>query len=121
MSSKIEIEKVCEYCNSTFIAKTIKTRYCSHNCNQRHYKQLVRDNKLKKAVKETELKGKLKITIDFPELAKKELLTIIETCALLNITHVTLRRWIKEGRIITARIGKKHLIQRKHLDHLIEQ
>lgn len=52
-------------------------------------------------------------------LAGKELLTITEASALLNITHVTLRRWIKEGRIQSARIGKKHVIKRSHIDELI--
>jgi len=38
MSSNIEIQRICEYCNKEFTARTTKTKYCSHKCNQRHYK-----------------------------------------------------------------------------------
>ena len=68
---------------------------------------------------ESTITGKIKIKVNFPELAGKELLTITEASAFINITHVTLRHWIKEQRIISSRIGKKHLIKRIHLDALI--
>jgi excisionase family DNA binding protein len=64
--------------------------------------------------------GKTRIKVNFQELCGKELLTITEASALLNITHATLRRWIKENRVISSRIGKKHLIKREHLDALIQ-
>lgn len=121
MSSNIKIERVCQYCKHKFIAKRTTTKYCSHVCNQRHYKQLAKGEKIKKSNIETTIAGKIQTKMDFPHLATKELLTITEASALLNITHVTLRRWIKEKRIISSRIGKKHLIKRQHLDHLIAQ
>ena len=30
--SKLQIPKVCKYCGNTFLAKTVKTGYCSHQC-----------------------------------------------------------------------------------------
>jgi len=119
MSSNILIERVCIYCNSKFIAKTTKTKYCSHRCNQKHYKQLDKQEKIATSNIETKITGTLRTKIDFPTLATKELLSITEASAYLNITHVTLRRWIKEGRIISSRIGKKHLIRRTSIDGLI--
>ena len=119
MSSNIRIERVCQFCNTKFIARTTKTQYCSNKCSSRAYKHTARREKLTIAKVESSITGKIRTTINFPMLAGKELLTITEASALLNITHVTLRRWIKENRIQTSRIGKKHLIKRSHIDELI--
>lgn len=119
MSSNIRIEKICDFCNCKFIAKTTKTKFCSNRCSSRSWKYAARQEKLKIAKVESSIAGKIKIAENFPMLTGKELLTITETSALLNITHVTLRRWIKEKRILTSRIGKKHLIKRSHIDELI--
>src|SRR5579875_2486327 len=108
MSSNIRIERVCLYCKQTFIAKTTLTKYCSPTCNNRHYKQLARKEKIQISNIETKVIGKLQTEIKYDLLATKELLTILEASALLNITHVTLRRWIKEKRILSSRVGKKH-------------
>jgi excisionase family DNA binding protein len=122
MSSNIRITKVCEYCKNEFEARTILTRYCSHVCNRKAYRHAEREEKLQLAIKsnqQTKPIGKLKSVVDYSILQNKELLTINETCLLLNITHVTLRRWIKDNIITSSRIGKKHLIRRSHLNHLI--
>jgi excisionase family DNA binding protein len=120
MSSNIRIQKICQFCKKMFIAKTISTRYCSHSCNSKSYKQGKLSKKLEfaKRVVEINYRGKLHDVFDFSAIQNKELLTIKETCALLNITHVTLRRWLKIGLIKSSRIGKKHLIKRSHLDRL---
>jgi excisionase family DNA binding protein len=116
----MHIERVCKFCNSKFIARTTKTQYCSNRCSGRAYKQAARQEKLEIASSESQYIGKIRTKVNFPELEGKQLLTIIEASAYLNITHVTLRRWIKERRIISSRIGKKHLIKREHLDSLIQ-
>jgi len=120
MSSNIYIERVCRFCNSKFIARTTKTQYCSNKCSSQAYKQAARQEKLEIAKAETQYIGKIRAKIKFPELEGKPLLTITEASAFLNITHVTLRRWIKANRIVSSRIGKKHLIKRQHLDGLIQ-
>lgn len=38
MSSKIEVQRICQYCKKEFTARTTVTKYCSHKCNQRAYK-----------------------------------------------------------------------------------
>jgi predicted RNA-binding protein len=91
MSSNIRITKVCEYCKNEFEAKTITTKYCSHICNRKAYRQSEREEKLQKAKKsnqQTQVIGKLKSVIDYSVLQNKELLTINETCLLLNIKHL---------------------------------
>lgn len=38
MSSNITLDRVCEHCKQLFTARTTKTRYCSHTCNQKAYR-----------------------------------------------------------------------------------
>jgi excisionase family DNA binding protein len=121
MSSNIRMTKTCQYCKKEFEAQTIRTRYCSHKCNSRHYKQLKRNKKIHTAVVKETLQptGKLITNIDYTSIQTKENLTINEACLLLNITHVTLRRWIKDNIVTSSKVGKKHVIKRSHLDRLI--
>ena len=46
ISSNIRIMKCCMYCGQEFTAKTIRTRYCSHVCNQRGCKKSEWEKKL---------------------------------------------------------------------------
>jgi excisionase family DNA binding protein len=121
MSTNIRVIKTCEYCNKKFEAKTLHTRYCSHICNSRHYKQIARNKKIKTAVAKEAVKPKAQLLtpIDYSSIQIKELLTIREACALLNITHVTLRRWLKSNLLTSSRIGKKHLIKRSEINQYL--
>ena len=119
MCSNIHVERVCLYCNCKFIARTTKTKYCSHRCNSRHNKKLAKEEKIAVSNIQSSALGLLKTKVDFPELNNKPFLTINESSALLNVTPVTLRRWIKEGMIQTQRIGKKHIIRRTDIDSVL--
>lgn len=46
MSSGAQVERVYLFGNCKFIAHTAKTRYCLHRCNSRHYKQVVKEEKI---------------------------------------------------------------------------
>jgi hypothetical protein len=50
MSSNMRLNKVCQHCQQEFVAKTMLTRYCSHVCNRKAYKQAKREEKLKSAI-----------------------------------------------------------------------
>lgn len=121
MSSNIRLTKTCEYCNQQFEARTITTKYCSHQCNSRAYKRDARNKKLKIAIVKEVVKPKatIKSNINYSHIETKELLTINEACALLSITHVTLRRWIKDSILTSSRIGKKHLIKRSEINQYL--
>jgi hypothetical protein len=45
MSSNIEVIRICEHCK-TVHSQNNATRYCSHICNSRGYKSLVRKGKV---------------------------------------------------------------------------
>jgi excisionase family DNA binding protein len=124
MSTNIRVKRKCEYCKKEFIAKTVRTRYCSHDCNSKAYKKIKSAEKIKQAkrihkVKPPVLPINTNVPWDYAQIQSKQLLTINEACVLLSITQVTLRRWLKNGIITSGRIGKKHLIQREHLNQLL--
>ncbi len=45
----------------------------------------------------------------------KQFLTLKEAALLLNISPLTLRRWVLSGKMKSQRLGKKHLFDRKLL------
>ena len=59
------------------------------------------------------------------EYCKKEFtakkLTLNEASALLQISPLTCRRWIKDGKIISARIGKKHIFKHSYINELVNK
>lgn len=124
MSSNIRINRICKHCGETFVAKTFKTQFCSHSCNSRDYKLREKAKKLEQSKKEyhNNLKiSKLKPKGDFDleELKTKAYLSIAETCVLVGMSDSTIRKFIKEGRLKTIRLGKKHLILKSQIDNLI--
>ncbi|MFI5185091.1 MAG: hypothetical protein ACHQF0_00035 [Chitinophagales bacterium] len=53
MSSNLRVTKICEYCSQEFIAKTIQSKYCSHSCNNKTYKEAKRKEKVESVVSKT--------------------------------------------------------------------
>ena len=49
MSSNLSVNRVCEYCKNTFVAKTTRTRFCSPICNGRNNKMIIRNLKIKES------------------------------------------------------------------------
>jgi hypothetical protein len=72
MSSNIRIERICQFCNCKFIARTTKTKYCSQICSARQYKLKARQEKLAIAKVESSITGKVSTTIDFQRLVGKD-------------------------------------------------
>ena len=121
MSSNIELQLVCEHCKKEFTARTTKTRFCSHNCARQSHKVRTRDAKIKEALeRKLQLKPDKKISVNVASIQTKELLSLNEAAALLHISPLTCRRWLKDGKITSSRIGKKHIIKRSGLNQLID-
>lgn len=112
MSSNLSIKKRCEYCKNEFIAKTIKTRYCSLDCNRKHYKILAKQKKI--AVVEKAIKFKVN---DITEINKKDFLTVKEAAFILSMSLRTLYRLVENKEINAYNFGvRKTLIRRKDID-----
>lgn len=122
MSSNIRINKVCSFCKQTFVAKTFSTKYCSHKCNSRDYKMKVKIEKIdnsKKEFTQTIKLVKIKKEHNLEFLKTKPYLSIAEVCVLFNISDSTIRKLIKEEKIKTIRLGKKHIIPKSQLEDLL--
>lgn len=118
MSSNIRIVKSCQFCKKKFTAKTTVTQCCSDDCAKRFYKLRKRNEKVLQANLKTEIITKPKAYITETEVKVinvKELLTLKEAAILMNISELTMRRWILAGKVPSQKAGKKHLISRTQL------
>ena len=112
MKTNIRVKKKCEYCKEEFVAKTTKTRYCCHRCNQRGYKQNMKQNKIATAEKATKLD-----IINVDELNKKDFLTAKEAAYILNMSLRTVYRLIQSKELNAYNFSERiTLIRRKDID-----
>lgn len=115
MSTKIKVQRICEYCGKEFTAQTIRTRYCSHMCNSRGYKANVKSLKIELSNNETKtVKNK-----PIEELKAKEFLTVKDVARLLNCCTRTTYRLIKRGGIKAVNLSeRKTIVRRSDIDKL---
>ena len=124
MSSKLEVQKKCEWCNKIFIAKTMTTRYCSHRCNSQSYKHSKREERKRKfkvsaidykTMQEIEQKAE-----KYEEIKNKDYLTVSETAVLLSVGRTTIYRYLHKGLLLAFQTKGKTFIRRKDIDALFE-
>lgn len=112
MSSNIEVTRICEHCKKRFTAKTTRTRYCSHTCNSRSYKEQVRSGKVKKSNQET---ARL-INTDIEEIKPLEFLKITQASLLFGISRSTIYRLVNKGQLDVGKFGKRTVLRRCDLE-----
>ncbi|PXY01867.1 DNA-binding protein [Marinifilum breve] len=116
MSSNLQIEKTCQWCKKTFVAKTTTTKYCSHSCNSKAYKAKKR--------REKESKYKRQNVIDYSEqsieiLKSREFLKVAEASALLGLSRQTVYNLIYSGQLKASKISPRiTLIKRSDIDEM---
>ena len=112
MSSNIEVIRICEHCKKQFTARTTRTRYCSHICNSRGYKSLVRKGKVEKSNNEiVQL-----LNADLEKIKPLEFLKITQATLLFGISRSTLYRLVNNGQLDIAKFGKRTVIRRCDLE-----
>ena len=84
--SKLQIPKVCKYCGNTFLAKTVKTGYCSHQCASSA------SNDRKKMERRQKVLDKIKA-------AGKEYITITEALKIFTTSRLTVIRLVHSKNI----------------------
>jgi excisionase family DNA binding protein len=118
MSSNFEITKICLCCGKEYTAKTLTTRYCSHDCNRRHYKQLKREEKIN-SYKEPQAPSEQPVQMHVEVLLQqKQFLSIDETSILIGASRRTIHRLIAAKRLQVGKVGSRTIITRKAIDHL---
>jgi len=113
--------KICECCKQEFIAKKTTSQTCSDACAKRFYKIKKRNESIRRVKIETAVKQKPDdyITEDqVKAIQAKEWLTLKEAAFLLNVSPLTLRRWVFAGKARSRKAGRKHLFDRKSLPAL---
>ena len=93
MSSNIRIESNCDFCGKKFIAKTLKTRYCSHICNSRDYKIKLKNQKLKGEIKS---RKDNKLSKDLEALKNREYLSAKDAAVIVGCSTKTIYRLIMD-------------------------
>jgi excisionase family DNA binding protein len=121
MSTNLHIPKTCEYCGNLFTARTTVTRYCSHKCNSRHYKQVKREEKVKQALRETHNQATTTpqvVETSTINVANKDFLSITEASQLIGVSRWTIQRMIKRGQLKAVPFGRKHIVARYQIENL---
>jgi excisionase family DNA binding protein len=123
MSTNLHIPKNCQYCGNLFTARTTTTRYCSHKCNSRHYKQVKREEKVKSALQETNRKRANPKPEFSPTdtLSNKNFLSITDASKLIGVSRWTIQRMIKRGQLKAVPFGRKHILSRYQIENLFNQ
>ena len=121
MSSNIRINRICKHCGEVFVAKTFKTQFCSHSCNSKDYKKREKIRRMEEFKEEykSDLKNSKSQSMNMEELKSKIYLSIAEVCLLIGMSDSTIRKFVKEGRLKTIRLGKKHLILKSQIENLM--
>lgn len=114
MSSTIDIQKRCKWCNAVFTAHKTTTEYCSHRCANLAYKDRVRKQRIES------LQHELGKSIKTPPNLNKEYLTPSEVAELLNIGRTSIYRYIRNGVIKVIRFERKNLVRRADIEDLTD-
>jgi len=117
MSSKIQVQRICQYCKNEFIARTTVTKYCSDKCSKAAYKARKRDEKINKSNSET---TRIRL-LPIEQLKAKEFLTVREVAQLLNCSVRSAYYYIESGTISAVNLGQRMTrVKRSEIDKLFE-
>jgi len=118
MTSKIKVQRICQYCGKEFIARTTVTKCCSEHCAKMFYKARKRAEKVEQSNKETQQI----INRPIEELKAKDFLTVKNVSELLCCSTRTVYRLIKTRQIRATNLGQRLTrIKRTDIDNLLSQ
>ncbi len=125
MATNIRVEKICDHCGKTFIAKTMVTRYCSHLCNSRAYKERKKYEKVN-GLTSSKLNG-IETRVPGPstsylgKIRETEFLTVPEVAKLLRLSKATVYRLVNEGSLKAVKFSQRSTrIKRSDIDNLFK-
>ena len=117
-SSSIRIKKVCEWCGEVFYAQKTTTRYCSHRCNSKAYKEITRN----KRIQDAETKTNILISQQPIQMIKdKEFLSFAEAGTLLGISRQAVYKMVAAGHLKASKISTRlSFIKRSDIENMLE-
>ena len=115
MSSKIRVQRICEYCKNEFTAQTTITRYCSSKCNKAGYKLQIKNTKIENSNVQTfSIKNK-----PILDVQAKEFLKVKEVAILLNCSVRSAYYYIQNGNLNAVNLGQRITrVKRTEIDKL---
>lgn len=115
MSSRIKIQRICEYCSKEFTARTTVTKCCSDDCAKRAYKARKRAEKINVSITETQhIKERRN-----EDLRTREFLTVMQVAKLIGCSKQNIYKLINTGKLKATNILiKKTIIKRSEIDKL---
>ena len=116
-TSKIKIEKKCEWCGQVFLAQKATTKFCSKRCAEHAYKEQLRQTRVKItqtaiAVEDEEKK--------VSPLKDKEYMTPKEVGVLLGVDKLTVYRYLWDGILGCLQLRGRTFIRRSDIDKMFE-
>ncbi|MCT4590600.1 MAG: helix-turn-helix domain-containing protein [Carboxylicivirga sp.] len=119
MSSNLKIEKICEWCNNKFIARTTTTKYCSHKCNSKAYKDRQRKDKAERI--STREAGKYSDEY-IAKLNNKAFLKVQEVAILLGLSKQTIYNLIYSNQLKASKLSPRiTIIKKSDIDDMFEK
>lgn len=119
MTSKIEVIRICEFCDNEFIAKTTVTRFCSQTCAKKAYKRRQKAKKISDTEKAVKVqKDILQGNPILETVQKKDFLSIKETAILIGLSERTIHRLIKAEKLKVTKIGRRTIIHKTAINKL---
>lgn len=97
MGNKVRIERICEFCVKTFIAKICKTRFCCKAYNDNYYKELIKSSQYNAVTKEVKKENKKRVRMALDELK------VIQAREFISLKQLVIYLWGGEKK------PKKHL------------
>ncbi|MCI6278754.1 MAG: helix-turn-helix domain-containing protein [Bacteroidales bacterium] len=117
--SKIPIRKVCEHCGGEVKAQKVSTRFCSHTCANRAYKQRKREERVQNTEVETQ-----KAIREQPvaHLKDRPYLSVADTAALLGLTVQGVYKQIYSGRLRASKLSSRlTVIRREDIEWMLAE
>ena len=116
----MKIKKKCSFCGKQFYAQMITTKYCSHSCNQQHYRVKKKKEKLKNRASTVIRKiDEITYESEIIKIQTQDYLSIKDVSALLGISRSTINRLLKNQSIKHIKFGSRVLIRKSELDQLL--
>lgn len=117
-SSSIRIKKVCEWCGEVFYAQKTTTRYCSHRCNSKAYKEASRNKRIQKTETETD---SLISQQPMQMIKDKEFLSFAKAGTLLGISRQAVYKMVAAGHLKASKISSRlSFIKRSDIESMLK-
>lgn len=123
MGNKVRIERICEFCGKTFIAKTCKTRFCCKACNDKYYKELIRSDRYNAVTKEVkeEKKKRIRLAVDELEVIQaREFISLKQLAIYLGVSRKSIYTYMRIYEIPFSKLVVELLLNAKRLKRLWE-